>query len=353
MRDRRNRRLTARWARVAGVGAASAALALGATACGSSSDSDAPATGGGEASSKPVKLAFFAPLRGNSYIDAEIRGAKRAAKEGGAEITVMDGKGDPNVQYRQIQDQTAAKRMDAAIVFPLNGVLAAPVVEETLAAGIKVVCLFTPCGKNETSNDVQIDGLTLQIGSSPIREGEYLGEATVEACADKDPCKVAFISSFSIQATDKVRKNAWKAIIDKHPQIKLVASGDGKSSADVARTLVLDMLQANKDMSVIVNGGDQMGQGAEFAIKDSKLTGKVLIVGQGASEIGVKAVSEGRWYSTGILIPETEGYEAAKAAIAAAKGSTESKSIISQDLIDRDVKITKDTVDGFKAQWKG
>jgi ribose transport system substrate-binding protein len=352
MRDRRNQRMT-RWARIAGVGAASAALAFGAAACGSSEDSEAPAGGGGEASSKPVKLAFFAPLRGNSYIDAQIRGAKRAAEEAGAEMTVMDGKADPNVQYRQIQDQTAAKRMDAAIVFPLNGVLAAPVVEETLAAGIKVVCLFTPCGKDETSNEVQIEGLSMQIGSSPIREGEYLGEATVEACADKDPCKVAFISSFSIQATDKVRKDAWKKIIDEHPQIQLVASGDGESSADKARTLVLDMLQANKDLSVIVNGGDQMGQGAEFAIKDSKLTGKVLIIGQGASEIGVKAVSEGRWYSTGILVPETEGYEAAKAAIAAAKGETEPKAIVSQDLIDRDVKITKDTVDGFKAQWKG
>jgi ribose transport system substrate-binding protein len=243
--------------------------------------------------------------------------------------------------------------MDAAIVFPLNGVLAAPVVEETLAAGIKVVCLFTPCGKNETSNEVQIKGLSMQIGSSPIREGEYLGEATVEACKGKDPCKVAFISSFGIQATDAVRKDAWKGVIDKHPQIKLVASGDGKSSADVARTLVLDMLQANRDLSIIVNGGDQMAQGAEFAIKDSKLSGKVQVIGQGASEIGVKAVSEGRWYSTGILVPETEGYEAAKAAIEAAKGQTGSKAIVSQDLIDRDVKITKDTVDGFEPQWKG
>jgi ribose transport system substrate-binding protein len=348
----RNRRLTARWARVAGVGAASALLAFGATACGSEEAAKAPA-GGDAAKKAPVKLAWFAPLRGNSYIDAQIRGGERAAKELGAEITVMDGKADPNVQYRQIQDQTAAKRMDAAVVFPLNGVLAAPVVEETLAADIKVVCLFTPCGKDETSNEVQIDGLSGQIGSSPIREGEYLGQATIEACADKDPCKVAFISSFGIQATDKVRKDSWQKVISEHPQIELVASGDGESSADVARTLVLDMLQANRDLSIIVNGGDQMAQGAELAIKDSKLAGKVLVIGQGASEIGVKAVSEGRWYSTGILVPETEGYEAAKAAIEAARGATEPKAIVSQDLIERDVKITKDTVDGFEPQWKG
>jgi ribose transport system substrate-binding protein len=341
------------WARTAGAVAVSAALALGAAACGDSQENGGASSGGGTATSKdPVKLMFFAPLRGNSYIDAEIRGAERAAKELNAKITVMDGKADPNVQYRQIQDAAAAKRMDTAIFFPLNGVLAAPVIEQALAAGIKGVCLFTPCGPNETSNEIQIKGLAAQVGSSPIREGEYLGKATVDACADKDPCKVAFISSFGIQATDKVRKESWQKIIAQHP-IKLVASGDGESSADKARTLVLDMLQANPDLDIIVNGGDQMAQGAEIAIKDSKLEGKVLVIGQGASEIGVKAVEEGRWYSTGVLVPETEGYEAGKAAIRAARGETEPKAIISQELSGREDMITKDTINGFKPQWKG
>jgi ribose transport system substrate-binding protein len=340
------------WARIAGAVAASVALALGAAACGDSDDGGGAASGGDSAQQDPVKLMFFAPLRGNSYIDAEVRGAERAAKELNATLTVMDGKADPNVQYRQIQDATAAKRMDTAIFFPLNGVLAAPVIEDALAAGIKGVCLFTPCGPNETSNEIQIDGLAAQVGSSPIREGEYLGKATVAACADKDPCKVAFISSFGIQATDKVRKDSWKKVIGQHP-IELVASGDGQSSADKARTLVLDMLQAHPDLDVIVNAGDQMGQGAEVAIKDSKLEGKVLVIGQGASEIGVKAVREGRWFSTGVLVPETEGYEAAKAAIEAARGKTEPKAIVSQELSGREDMITKDTIDGFKPQWKG
>jgi ribose transport system substrate-binding protein len=303
---------------------------------------------------KTVRLSFFAPLRGNSYIDAEIKGAQDAAKKYGGSVTVLDGKADPNVQYRQIQDATAAKSMDAAIFFPLNGALPVPVIKDALKSGVKGVCLFTPCGPKETSNKVQIPGLTLQIGSSPIREGQYMGKATIGACKGHNPCSVTFLSSFGIQATDAVRKKAWQATIKSHPEIKLVASGDGKSSADVARTLVLDQLQAHPEINVVVTAGDQMAHGAEFAVADSGKKGKVLIIGEGASEIGVKAVKAGLWYSTGILVPYTEGYVAAQYAIQAAQGKKKgSTSIISQDLVKRDVMITKKTAGTFKPQWKG
>ena len=50
--------------------------------------------------------------------------------------------------------------------------------------------------------------------------------------------------------------------------------------------------------------------------------GDVLLVGDGASEIGTKGVKSGVWYASSILRPYNEGYVEAQYAIAAVRGGS-------------------------------
>ena len=104
------------------------------------------------------------------------------------------------------------------------------------------------------------------------------------------------------------RTNAINAYLKKFPNIKVVAEQEGKYLANTGRTAMQNMLQAHPDVNVAGSSGDQMTAGMEQAVKSAGLTGKVELIGNGASIPGVAAVRAGRWYATVANLPYTEGY---------------------------------------------
>ena len=305
-----------------------------------------------------VRIAVLLSSTANTYEQADLKGVKAAAaKFGGKVVKVFDANFDASTQSTQVEDAITTKQYDAFVILPQAGNVIVPQVKDAIKAGIKVVCLLSPCGLNQQSNARQIPGYVTTVGYQFAENGTDIARAIVAACGSLNPCKVAYEPGLLSFSTEKFRTNGITAYLKKHPSIKIVAEQEGKYLANSGRTAMQNMLQAHPDVNVAASSGDQMTLGMEQAVKSAGMSGKVKLIGNGASVPGVAAVKAGRWFATVANLPYTEGYLGAKYAIMAAKGTPLSKIPAFVD----DLKyskvgttiITKANASKFKAEWAG
>lgn len=306
----------------------------------------------------PVRIGVLLSATANTYEQADLKGIQDAAKQyGGKVVKVFDANFVASTQSSQVEDAITSKQYDALVILPQAGNTIVPQVKDAVKAGLKVVCLLSPCGSNQQSNARQIPGYVTTVGYQFAENGTDIAKAIVVACGSLNPCNVAYEPGLLSFSTEVFRTNGIKAYLKKFPHIKIVAEQEGKYLANTGRTAMQNMLQAHPDVNVAASSGDQMTAGMEQAVKSAGLTGKVKLIGNGASIPGVAAVRAGRWYATVANLPYTEGFLGAKYAIMAAKGTPISKI---PPFVD-DLKyspvgttiITKANASKFKAQWAG
>jgi ribose transport system substrate-binding protein len=307
-----------------------------------------------EQESGTIRVAFFAPGLANTYVPAQIRGAEAAAEKRGASITVFDAVFDASKQVTQVQDAIASGRFDAFVIAAVDGNALVPQIEEAISAGIKVACISAPCGPDLTSLKPQVAGLTVHVGHSFVTSGQLIGEQIVAACGDNDPCKVVYLPGLYSYPADKIRTDAVHATVDQDPTIEIVAEQEGKYLAEAARAALQNVLQAHRDVDVAATTGDQMAFGMEQAIKAAGLDGKVKIIGNGASEVGVSAVRAGRWHATIVLLPFTEGRIGADSVIRAARGAVGLPTSVNVEQLSPIGPVaTKAAAGSFEPEWRG
>jgi ribose transport system substrate-binding protein len=333
--------------------AALATLAVLAAGCGGSSKSSSGGGGTTSSSSKPVRIAFFLAATANTYSQAELKGAQATADSMNAKISYFDGNFESEKQVNQIQDAITSKKYDAFIVSPNDGAAVVPAIQQAIGDGIKVACVLTPCGKT-LDTKVQIPNQTAFVGVSFKGNGEFMGNETVKACEGIDPCKVAvYVGLYSFPA-DRLMLKLFEQIVAKHPNIKVVQKGQAQYLADPAFKLTQNVVQANPDLKVIVTSGDQMTNGAEQALAQTPLKGKVTLIGTGASVIAVKALKEKRWRSTYISTPYQEGEIAAKLLIQAVRGADiNERTVLDENLSNVGAVVNQQNASKFKPQFAG
>jgi ribose transport system substrate-binding protein len=318
-----------------GIVAAVAALAAALTGC-SSSGSPASASGttsGSAVGGKAVRVAFFNPAV-TAYTTANQEGVKAAVEKLGGKLTVFDGAFDANKQLAQMQDAIASKQYDAFIVMPLNGTLLAKPAQEAIAAGIKVVADWNDLGTELDSIAPQVQGISSVVANKMGKDGQgqHLGEQIVAACAGIDPCNAVYMPGAFSQASEQVRLEAAKATVAKHGNIKLTVSADGKYSNSTAQTVATNELLAHPDTKVFATTDDGMLLGILAAVKDAGKTGKVALIGAGASKRVVSLIRQGQVTSSLVLLPVSEGAKSGENAVLAVQGKTVPTSIDSVSL---------------------
>jgi ribose transport system substrate-binding protein len=348
----RHRRVRTR-VQLLGVAVLVSAITAVALPVGASAKPDSTSSG-----TKTVRIAVLLSSTANTYEQADLKGIKAAAaKFGGTVSKVFDAGFDASKQSAQVTDAITAKQYDAFVIVPQAGNVLVPQIKDAVKAGIKVVCLLSPCGSNQQSNARQIPGYVTTVGYQFAENGADIGKAIVAACKSLNPCNVVYEPGLLSFSTEKFRTDGLTAYLKKYPHIKIVAQQEGKYLANAGRTAMQNMLQAHPDVNVAASSGDQMTLGMEQAVKAAGMTKKVALIGNGASVPGVAAVKAGRWYATVANLPYTEGYLGAKYAIQAANGTPLSKI---PGFVD-DLKfssvgttvITKANSGKFKAEWAG
>jgi ribose transport system substrate-binding protein len=338
--------------RSAGAALAVLACALTVAACGSSGDSSSSTSTAGKAAAnanKPVRIAYLSFAVANSYDAPMLAAAQAVAKGNNSSIKVFDANNDPKKQFAQLQTATSSGDYDAIIVQPIFGTGLITGVQDAIAAGKKVVNMDQILGKDLSTDQPQVDGLSGNVVFVPTEIGTKLGKLVTQACQEKslDPCKVGYLFDIKASALDLAIKKSFDEAIAGSP-VKVVAQGESFFTPALGLKAAQNMLQAHSDMNLIV-GSDQGIEGAVQAIGKKK----VILVGYGGSSTGIQGVAAGKWYGDVAQLPASEGRLAAEAAIKAVRTGAKAGGVNPVADLPAQGVVTKDNADQFTGEWPG
>jgi len=305
----------------------------------------------------PFRVAFLAASSQNGYNQAIYSGIQEAAAELGVEVEIFDGAFDSAAQYAQVEDLTAGGRFDAFIVTPNDTVGIATALEEATAAGITVATALFPVGPELDNMEPQVPGLTTTVAANPATGAAAQAEAVVEFCADKDPCRVVIMIGQLIYPFDNLRYETFQEVLGQHPNIQIVATGEGNYDPDASLTAMQDILQANPEIDAVLSNADQHLVGVEIALADAGLdVPSVFLIGGGLNQITVDAIRAGTIDATLAEYPHSMGKAALEAVVTTLEGGTAPTWIDPTTLGAAPQIVTKEWLDAnpdFVAEWQG
>lgn len=353
---RRGRRPVRR-ALVGAVAALSAVLLV--AGCSSSKSSGTSSTGGasgsGSASNgKTLHLAYLSFAVQNSYDAPMLAAAKKAAAGSNAKITVFDANNSAQTQFSQFQDAIASGKYDGILVQAVDGSALLPLVAQATSKSIKVVALDQVLGPDLTTSKLQVPTLSASVVFVPSDEGFKRGTLAVQACESLkvSSCQVGYLFDIKASSHDTAVRSGFDKALAGHSNVKVVAEGESKFSANGGLTATQTMLQGNSGLNVIV-GSDQGVQGAASAVASANKKGKVLLVGDGGSAAGFAAVKAGTQFGDVPTLPATEGRLAVGAMVKVLRVGQGGGAIDPvADLPDNGI-VTAANVDKFTAEWAG
>jgi len=342
------------------VVAAVAVAALALAAC-SSSSSSSPSSGTSASSStsasasassnKAVNIAYLSFAVENSYDAPMLAAAEAVASDQGATIKVFDANNAP--QYSQLQDVINSGQYNGIIVQPIFGTGLTGLVAQAIAKGIKVVNMDQVLGPNFATDAPQVAGLSANVAFVPTQIGTKLGQLVVQACASKNlnPCNVGYLYDIKASALDVAISGAFNKAVAGSP-VKVVAQGQSFFTPTDGESAVQTMLQAQPNLDLVV-GSDQGIEGGAIAIATAHKTGKVLLVGYGASAAALTGIASGAWYADVAQAPASEGRLAVQALVKAVRDGVDSGAVDPVSLLPNNGVVTKANVSQFTAEWPG
>ena len=320
---------------------------------GSSSPSSSPTSAAGTAA-KTVNIAYMSFAVENSYDAPMLAAAQAVASDDHATLKVFDANNSPQTQYSQLQDVINSGQYNGIIVQPIFGTGLLSLVKQAISKGIKVVNMDQILGPDLSTDKPQVTGLSANVSFVPTDIGTKLGTLVVQACQAKNlsPCKVGYLYDIKASALDVAVHGAFAKAIAADPGVKVVAEGQSFFSPTQGLTAVQNMLQANPGLNLIV-GSDQGIEGGAQAVAAAHQTGKVILVGYGASAAALSGVSSGAWYADVAQAPASEGRLAVQALVAAIRTGKDSGGIDPVAGLPNGGVVTKADVSQFTAEWPG
>jgi D-xylose transport system substrate-binding protein len=347
---------------VAGV---ALAMAAGVAACGSDN-------GGGTASqgtAKPHKdltIAFLMPcstcadrfeMQDKPSFEAAVQ---RLAP--GAKVIADNAEGDGARQISQTES-ALTNGADVIVVSPLDESTGAAIAAKTTQAHVPVVSYDGLLTDGKIDAFVSFDNT--KVGEM---QGKYLADHL------KPGSTVAFINGDqSIAPGRQFRAGAHEALdpLFKSGKLKLGYEADAQQfDPQKARTLTEQALtRLNDKVDGVVAANDGIAGGVADALQPQKLTGKVLVTGQDASDAGLQRILLGEQTMSVYKAIKAEADVAAQLAIALGDGDTAKARSLTKTTVDNGagrvpsvlldpVVVTKDNIagtvikDGFTSKAK-
>lgn len=301
----------------------------------------------------PIEIAFLNVSAANTYLAAANEAIQQIAEDENVNVTEFDAKFTPGVQAGQIQDVIAAGKYQGIILVALDGAALAPAVSDAIDAGLKVVLLNQIVGEDFGTADPQVDGVSGSVLAPPVVTGQRLGDLTVGACEDIDPCRVVYMYGLKGVLYDVAVREGFDQQVADHDNIEIVAEAEGGFlGTDEPFKATQDIISANPEFDVLAASGDQQARGAALALADAGLS-DVKLIGVGGSKPAVDGIKDGSWYGSVALVPYVEGELAMRAIIDAVRDGKDTGGIDPvADQIDNGL-LTADNVDEFTPQWAG
>ena len=347
-----------------------AAAALALAACSSSSTTaNAPSTSAAPVAStsaaatsaapstsaapKPMNIAYLSFAVDNTYDAPMLAAAQAVAATDGAKLTVFDANNNPQTQFNQLQTVISSGQYNGIITQPIVSTGLVSLVQQAIAKGIKVVNMDQILGPSLSTDAPQVTGLSANVTFVPTKIGTQLGQQVIAACASKNlsPCKIGYLYDIKASSLDEAIFGGFSAAIKGSP-VQVVTNGQSFFTPTTGETAVQQMLQAQPSLNLVV-GSDQGIEGATVALQTAHLTGKVLLVGYGASSAAIAGVASGAWFSDVAQAPASEGRLAVAALVKALQSGTDSGAVDPVAGFPNGGIVTKATAKEFTGEWPG
>lgn len=291
--------------------------------CGIVIDGEGGSTGS-KASGASGAIGLSISTQNNPFFVTLAEGAKKAAKQAGVPLTVVDASDDATKQVSDIED-LVSKNISVLIVNPVDSDAVTGAVEAAIAKGVRVISV------DRVVNGVDID---CQIASDNVAGAELATQYIVDTLGENVKTAELVGTSGASAAID--RSQGFHNIADK--KLKVVASQTADFDRTQGMTVMENMLQADSSIQAVFAGNDEMALGAVEAISGAKKD--VLVVGFDATDDAIEAIRQGRMGATIAQQPDLIGSTAVENAIRLTKGESIPKEIPVEVTL-----ITKDTVD--------
>ena len=291
--------------------------------CGIVIDGEGGSTGS-KASGASGAIGLSISTQNNPFFVTLAEGAKKAAKQAGVPLTVVDASDDATKQVSDIED-LVSKNVSVLIVNPVDSDAVTGAVEAAIAKGVRVISV------DRVVNGVDID---CQIASDNVAGAELATQYIVDTLGENVKTAELVGTSGASAAID--RSQGFHNIADK--KLKVVASQTADFDRTQGMTVKENMLQADSSIQAVFAGNDEMALGAVEAISGAKKD--VLVVGFDATDDAIEAIRQGRMGATIAQQPDLIGSTAVENAIRLTKGESIPKEIPVEVTL-----ITKDTVD--------
>lgn len=343
---------------VGAVAVASAAFVLAACSGSNAGSSGTPSA----ASTQPAKtyrIAFLASSSQNGYNQAVWAGIQQeATKLGNVETTIFDGQFAADVQLNQLEDASTNGKFDGVIIVPNDTVGIAAGVATAKANNVPVVTTLFPIGPDLKKLEPQVDGVVATVASPPADGATKQAQLVVDYCKTiSGKCRVVILIGQLQYPFDNVRYEAYKAVLSKESNIEIVATASGNYDRDTSLTAMTDVLQANKNINVVLSNADQQTEGAAIALKEAGYaTGSVYLTGGGGTKEAVAAVRAGEWAADYLNFPTSMGVAALDQVINSLSGKPVMTVVDADKLGPMDPFVDKAALDAkpdFMGEWSG
>jgi inositol transport system substrate-binding protein len=248
------------------------------------------------------------------YMIKEMRDYSQSLND--VEIEYVDAKMDSNTQLAQVEN-FISEGVDVLVVNPVDRDSTKPISDKAKAAGVPIVSFNN---NFENPNDI-VCSVDSDLKQSGILEMEYLAKKA------NYKGNVAIIMGTMGQEGQRLRTEAFHEVIEKYPDMKIVAEQTAQWNRSKGMALMESWLESGKDINVVACENDEMAIGALTAIEEAEKLGEITVGGIDATLDALDYLKSGKLAAT--VFPNGSGQSQAvlDTAVKVAKGGKVEKTI--------------------------
>lgn len=258
------------------------------------------------------KIAVVISTLNNPWFVVLAESAAENARKLGYEAKIFDSQNNPSTESDNFENLISSG-FDAILFNPTDADGSIANILKAKAAGIPVFCM-----DREVNAD---DAATSQVLSDNYSGCVEIGITFVKALGEKG--KYVEILGLVGDNNTWARSGGFHSVVDKFPNLKMVAQQSGDFDRNKAMEVLETILQAQPEIDAVFCGNDAMAMGAYRALESAGKADKVKVFGfDGASEV-VEKIKENKIVATGMQYPKVMAQTAANYADEFFKGRRE------------------------------
>ena len=254
----------------------------------------------------PVRLVYIPKVIDdkNDFWKFLLEGVQMAAEESGAEVTIMAGKNETDVQGQIVKIREAiSMQPDAILLSPISYTTVTKAVREIKEAGIRLVLV-------DSTLDEEIQDAA--VCTDNVHAGEKMGEIFQKIKPERPV--IGLVLHVEGSSTAIEREAGFRNAIGEYADC-IVDTVYTDSDYEKGYEVTSQMLLEHPDINVVVGGNEYSAVGAARAVRDLGLGSQIQMIGFDSSIEELQMLEEGLFQAVVVQKPFNMGYLGVETAI--------------------------------------